>query len=207
MAPGWIKWVNCAAKHIIMDDLLCGILPVSDDEISAEEAWELQYEHMAEFIRDGVVFSQFKARLADHRAKVLKDMARSTYERDALTHDRLLHPRQMVNHRGAPVFDLSPANLQLREDIEDGKHLRMSPSQLRQSRIAIYGMFGLSEFKRRIYQAVRREKFINWMDDKRQKKYLSQFQKKLLKKQKKKQPEPEAEAEDATMDMEEWSRI
>jgi hypothetical protein len=207
MAPGWIKWVNCAAKHIIMDDLLCGILPVSDDEISAEEAWELQYEHMAEFIRDGVVFSQFKARLADHRAKVLKNMAQSTYERDALTHDRLLHPRQMVNHRGAPVFDLSPAKLQLREDIEDGKHLRMSPSQLRQSRIAIYGMFGLSEFKRRIYQAVRREKFINWMDDKRQKKYLSQFQKKLLKKQKKKQPEPEAEAEDATMDMEEWSII
>jgi hypothetical protein len=196
--PGWIKWVKCAAKHIIMDDLLCGILPLGDEEMSAEEAWELQYEHMAEFIRDGVVFSQFKAGLADHRAKVVKDMTRSTYERDALTHDRLLHPRQMMNHRGAPVFNLLPAKLLLREDIKDRKHLRMSPSQLRQSRIAIYGMFGLSEFKRRIYQAVRREKFINWMDDKRQQRYPTQFQKNLLKKQKKQsQPEPE----NATMDI------
>mgnify|MGYP000405943116 CR=1 FL=1 len=104
----------------------------------------------------------------------------------------------MVNHLGAPVFDLSPAKLLLCEDIKDGKHLRMSPYKLRQSGIAIYGMFGLREFKRRIYQAVRREKFINWMDNKRQQRYLSQVQKNLFKKQKKQsQPEPE----NATMDI------
>jgi len=133
---------------------------------------------MAEFVRDGIVFSQFKARLADHRKKARNDAGRASRESEALTHDRFLYPRQIVNHRGQPVFDLSPAKLLLRQDVADRKHLQMTPSELQQSRLEFYGVFGKREFKHRIYQAIRREKFINWLEHKREQKYLSREEKK-----------------------------
>jgi hypothetical protein len=64
----------------------------------------------------------------------------------------------MENHRGEPVFDLSPAKLLLHRDVAERKHLIMPPTELQQSRIIEYGPFGKREFKHRIYQAVRREK-------------------------------------------------
>ena len=53
-------------KHIIMDDLEKGLLPVDEEEISAEEAWSICYQHMAEFVSAGVVFDHFKERIQDH---------------------------------------------------------------------------------------------------------------------------------------------
>ena len=168
-----------------MDDLICGILPLDADELSAEEAWDLQYEHMAEFVLDGVVFSQFKEPLADHRKKVGTDARRASRELEALTHDRHLCPRQMENHRGHPVFDLSPAKLLLRQDVADRKHLIMTPTELREFRIVEYGPFGKREFKHRIYQAIRREKFINWLEHKRDVKYKSLLEKREKQRKKK----------------------
>jgi hypothetical protein len=58
---GWIKWLSSDAKRIIMEDLICGILPVDANVLSAEEVWNIGYQHMAEFV--DVVFLQFKERL------------------------------------------------------------------------------------------------------------------------------------------------
>jgi hypothetical protein len=134
MAPreGWIKWKPSKAKQILLDDLEEGILPVDADELSAEEAWEIMYSHMAEF--NEVVFSQFKDRLRDHRKQVREDTARAAIEAELLAHDRSLFPRQMENCRGEPVFDLSAAKLLLRADVEDGKNLTMTPRQLQLTR-------------------------------------------------------------------------
>jgi hypothetical protein len=49
-----------------MNDLQKGVLPINAEEMSAEEAWTIGYRHMAEFVRAGVVFDQFKERLQDH---------------------------------------------------------------------------------------------------------------------------------------------
>jgi hypothetical protein len=68
--PGWIKWRNCVPKHIIMNDLQAGVLPINSEEMWGEEAWTISYWHMAEFVRTGVVFDQFKERLQDHRKQV-----------------------------------------------------------------------------------------------------------------------------------------
>jgi hypothetical protein len=70
--PVWIDWRDCVPKHIIMDDLQRGILSLEADELSAEEAWVLCYQHMAEFVSAGVVFDQFKERLQGHQnAKIV----------------------------------------------------------------------------------------------------------------------------------------
>ena len=162
--PGWIDWTTSPARQVILDDLHRGILPVDAAELSAEEAWEV-YRHNAEFAN--VVFDQFKERLKKHRAKAGVDRVRATRESQALAHDRSLFPRQTQNNRGETVFDLSAAKLLLRDDVAEGKHERMTPSQLQESRVE-YHLFNATKFKHRIYQEVRRVKFINYMNAKRE---------------------------------------
>ena len=53
----WIDWVNCPAKHVLLDDLKWGRLPRDKHEMSAEQAWSF-YQRMPEF--DDVCFSQFE---------------------------------------------------------------------------------------------------------------------------------------------------
>jgi hypothetical protein len=55
---GWIDWKKSTAGEVIMDDLQRGLLPVDAAELLAEEAWDIGYQHMANFFP--VVFSQFK---------------------------------------------------------------------------------------------------------------------------------------------------
>jgi hypothetical protein len=62
--------------------------------------------------------------------------------------------------------DLSPAKRLLPADVREGKHLTVMPSQLQQSQAA-YAPFDPRNFKHRIYQEVRREKFFNYLPKKR----------------------------------------
>jgi hypothetical protein len=150
-----------------MDDLISGVLPVDTNELSAEEAWEICYQHMVEFITpEPVIFSQFKERLRDHRKQVGANVIRAGVESAALARDRLLFPRQIENNRGEPVFDLHPAKLLLRGDVTEGRHREMSPKQLQNSREEYQG-FTAKKFKHRIYQEVRRQKFINYLNQRR----------------------------------------
>ena len=162
---GWISWRGCAARTVLMTDLIDGILPVEASRITAEEAWEV-YKTMDEFAI--VVFDQFKARLQDHRKQVAENKIRAARELDALRHDRRLFPRQTVNHQGELVFDLHPAKLLLRADVKAGKHLRMTPRELQLTNVS-YEMFEPDIFRQRIYQEVRRFKFVNYLIERRAK--------------------------------------
>jgi hypothetical protein len=51
-------------------------------------------------------------------------------------------------------------------DAKEGKRNRMTPSQLQNSRVE-YHPFNARKFKHRIYQEVRRMKFINYLEQKR----------------------------------------
>jgi hypothetical protein len=116
----------------------------------------------------GICFKQFKERLADHRRAVEKKNNESVQEEDAFQHDCLLHPRQETHdRRGKVIFDRSPAKDLLRQDIKDGAYPRLSPIQLWNTRPE-YQLFDPIVFKGRIYQEIRRAKFVNWCEMKRQ---------------------------------------
>jgi hypothetical protein len=159
-----IEWRNSAAKLIIFMDLEEGLLPLDENKLSAQEAWDLVYKHILEFQK--VPFAQFKARLKDHRAKVQTELNRACDDELAFAHDRRLHPRQMHNRRGELVFDMTPAKELLREDIKNKKHERMTRSSLQASRQE-YQPFKPKHFKERIYQEVRYQKFLNYLQMKR----------------------------------------
>jgi hypothetical protein len=163
---GWIKWRNSKARIVIMQDLIDDILPVEAARISAEDAWPI-YKEMEAFAT--VVFGQFKERLRTHRVQVTAHKIRSAQELAFLVHDQsLLGPRHNVNHRGELVFDLHPAKLLLRADILAGKHLGMTPQELQRTNEA-YQMFSVEIFKYRVYQEVRRSKFVNHLKERRAK--------------------------------------
>lgn len=160
---GWIKWNNCEAKQILLNDLEDGNLALTEADCSTPAAWEI-YREKSEF--SIVVFSQFKARLKGHREQVMKKVKAKSTEWDAYLHDRNLHPRSTHNHRGEQVFDMSPAKLKLRDDVADGKHTTMTVEDLRMTRPE-YAEWSPDKFRRRVIQAVRLQKYYNYRDLKR----------------------------------------
>jgi hypothetical protein len=135
-----------------MEDLIAGVLPAYANELSADEAWDVSYQHMEEFV--DVVFSQIKDRLRDHRKQVGANLTRADVESAALARERLLIPRHgQKHHRGEPVFDLHPAKLLLRGDVKEGIYRGMTPTQLQKTRS--------------IYQEVPPQKLINHLNQRR----------------------------------------
>jgi hypothetical protein len=161
--PDWIKWITCAARQILLEDLEPEGFMFGKDHVSAEEAW-LFYSTLPEFSL--VVFTQFKARLKDHRTQANKQSQASQRDVRALAHDMAIYPRQRHNERGEAVFDLSAAKLLLREDVRNNIHSTMFPSVFQQTRPE-YCVFEPCIFKHRIYQEVRRQKFLHFLELKR----------------------------------------
>ena len=109
----------------------------------------------------------------------------------AFRNDRLLHPRKNTDSRGNLVFDVHPAKLLLRQDVEAGVHLKMDHFQLRQTRLE-YKDFSPPTIYKRILQEERRKKLTHHMNLKR-----------LGKQHKSRQSCAENAAVDLTEDMEE----
>ena len=88
-------------------------------------------------------------------------------EMEAYIRDRQFFPRELRNHHNELVFDLHPAKQLLRSDIKQGHHLGKKPKEVWESRL-VYQDFPLAIFRSRIYQEIRRTKFINWLNEQRE---------------------------------------
>ena len=156
-----VQWQHSWPRAILVLDLEEEVLPI---DTSAEDAWEI-YRTFAEFAN--IPFDVFQAKLPDLQAETQQKFIISFIEEQALVHDRNLHPRAMHNHRGEPVFDLvADAKRLLREDVKNGVHNSMTPSQMQRTRPE-YHQFEAVIFKFRIYQEIRRQKFVHYLQLKR----------------------------------------
>jgi hypothetical protein len=162
---GWIIWRKSDARAMILEDLEPGGVLIGMDHLSAEDVWEY-YRKEPQFKL--VVFSQFEARLKDHRKQA--GDARKMAKRDALAvvHDRSLYQRHPHNKRGELVFDMHPAKHLLRTDVKDKVHETMGPSALQKTRPE-YMLFKQEIFQHRIYQEIRHQKFLHYLALKRAK--------------------------------------
>jgi hypothetical protein len=150
----WVKWITCPARQVILDDLRRGALL---DGVSAAAAFKF-YKKMPEF--NEVCFEQFKARLKDHQKQATKQWLLNAEEEKVFEHDMKLYRNSHTqNKQGKLIFDASPAKLLLREDVKDKKHEGVSLSQFQGSRPE-YKLFDSKTFWHRIYQEIRRQKFI-----------------------------------------------
>jgi hypothetical protein len=160
-----IDWKNSSAKALLLKDLNDGVLPLDKDEVSAEEAWNSCYVNLPEFANVG--FDQFKRQLKAHRQQVKEKKHGADTQEAALLHDRRLYPEKYFYADGRRIFRMSPAQELLQTDVADGYHRKLSPAELRNTR-AEYAEWELKTFRQRIYQAERRQKFINYLNAKRE---------------------------------------
>ena len=84
---GWIDWIACAGRSIILEDLEPGGILDGQDGLSAEDAFRF-YKKMPEF--EEVVFSQFEVRLKAHRETAKSARALADRDAQAMVHDRSL---------------------------------------------------------------------------------------------------------------------
>ena len=160
----WIEWRKSDARQIVLDDLESELLPLDEDEMSAEAAWEVMYSHMVEFA--AVPFDQFKARLTDHRKQRQRKVNANDRQLAAFYHDLGIHPAQEQDQHGNRVFVLSDAYPLLQQDIQADRHLVTSITNLHGSRDE-YLSWPLRIFVRRVRQEVKRQKFIYYLSWKR----------------------------------------
>lgn len=165
--PTYIDWRRSEARIVLLDDLQRNVLPLDENVMSAEEAWVVYSEHEA--FKGLVEFRQFKVQLKAHRMQVGKKVPDLAVQLEALKHDRQLHPRASHNNRGEPIFDMSDAKELLQNDVKQKKHIGITPSQFRETRDE-YKQFPSEIIKERIYQEIRRQKFIYYMSWKQAKK-------------------------------------
>ena len=164
-----IDWIHSETKKVILADLTDGHLSLDENVVSAENAFRVYKAHRPEPFAE-VSFDQFKQRLKDHRKQVKKLHEASQFDEAAFQHDRLLvQPQGTHNHRDEPIFDRSPAQELLRQDVKNRQHDEMSPMDLWRSRPE-YIVFALNIFRQRIYQEVRLQKYWTHLEDKRKKK-------------------------------------
>lgn len=169
---GFVPWGGgCEARAIMLRDLQKGDLALTEEEMTAEEAWKFKYSTMAAFKH--VPFKQFEEKLKSHREQVAKDNVKVSAAMKAFEHDQALFSRRTHNRRGKLVFDVHPAKLKLQEDVKKKVHKNLSPSELRLTRPE-YQCFTLDEFRDRIYQEIRLQRFYNYLELKRKAKEKDQ---------------------------------
>ena len=163
--PGTIDWRNSESKQIVLDDLESGQISL-DAANTAEDLCCGMCQFAPEFIAEEVGFDQFKKRLEDHRKQLEHKIDRSE-AMAALEHDRLIFPQKTHNARGEKIFCWTEAFGLLKQDVAAKKHTIMTPSQLHKTRPE-HKEFSLTVFDRKIRQAIRKERLVNWKNDKRE---------------------------------------
>jgi hypothetical protein len=161
---GFIDWRNSQAKVLLLRDLSNGVLTLDENEMSAEEAWGTCYAHLTEFA--DVVYDQFKLQLKAHRKQMKEKTTAANAQEAALAHDRQIYPEKTHYKNGRRIFRMSPAHSLLAADVRDGRHNEMTPATLKRCRPE-YQEWTLPVFRQWIYQEVRRQKFINYLEWKR----------------------------------------
>ena len=169
--PLYIDWKNSEAKKIIMNDLMSMVLPCDEKLVSTQAAFE-HYKQMPEF--QYVVYSQFEARLKDHRKAVGKKIMHHKSQMEALAHDQALYPRKQYDRKGRKMFHGSEAHNLLKQDVEAERHLTLGYELLYYSRIEYWGedSWDYDFFRRRVRQEFSTQKFHHHMEVKRAAKEL-----------------------------------
>lgn len=112
--------------------------------------------------------AQFKSRLTSMREIVATGQARAAVDAMNYFNDRLLHPRPKFKMDGEPVWMEHEAKDLLEIDMNDGKHKRMAPKELHESRLQ-YQDFTLDTFRGHIYQEIQTRKWREqWVEGKKQ---------------------------------------
>lgn len=173
-----------------------GWLFENKENLTPKEIFDVYKEESMEF--EDVVFDQFKSKYLAATANAVKRRKRSALEKKWFDDYRKKHPRRTHDYDGNLIFSAHPAQKLLNNDVKKKLDRKHSIARLWLSRKE-YKAFEFSLFRRRVYQARRRVKFCNYLEDKRtekRRKYMEEREKKQAEKRKKERKEKEREEQE-----------
>lgn len=147
-------WKDSLARRLLEEDLTTGTIPLSSEQMGPREVY-IQRHEFSEF-----PYENFQANLRSLRKSVQEKKNSSSFDSAALLHDRQIYPKKQERWEG------SLAEMLLKQDINDNKHLLMKPMQLYNSRPEYHSKLQLTVFRKHIEQEVRRRKFIAYLQKK-----------------------------------------
>ena len=170
MAPigkeGWIPWRKSATRALIVSELESGGIPLTHAiGVTAEDVWSKSKDHET-VVSEKVVKEQFLLRLRDHQKQVAIKKQCSSREEIALRHDLAMHPPLCRNALGRPFWNGSDAQNFLEQDVFNRVYERMHVGLLYLSRPE-YQEFPMRLFRHHLYQEIKRQKFICYLEMKR----------------------------------------
>ena len=156
-----LKWNEShPARQLIYDEIAAGNIPLEAQQMTGAEVWS-QYADTVEFKMRGMKYGEtFNRRLAALRKLVKKDKSRAIADTEAVAIAIRNHPPPTHNVRGEPQWNGSKAQQLLKEDITAGKHLEMSPLDLRMTRPE-YQAFLRDTIRWKIHQEVKTRKYLH----------------------------------------------
>jgi hypothetical protein len=164
--PCLVDWANSDAKRIIMEDLKANNIS-RDYSDKPSKLWAERYQKMKEF--EHVPYRQFSTNLRSCRVQFEKYSKRSAFDEAALMHDLKIFKPRSHNDRGEPKFADSKAQKLLRKIVKRNQHHGITPAALREKHQE-FQKFSLKKFRERIYQEERYQRFVNYLEFKREEK-------------------------------------
>ena len=177
--PKALEWnEDHPARKLLYEELAAGRIPLDSKDMGPAEVF-YTYSGTLEFQIEGMEYGPtFTGRLLGLRKIVKRDKKRADDDKRELRIAIENHKPPSHNHRGEPQWNGSEAQALLKQDIADGKHLTMKPSELRwlEGREA-YRFFENDTFRWKIRQEVRTSKYLYTLKYKADQKLRNNLQK------------------------------
>lgn len=157
-----IEWKKSKAKKLLFVDLSDGTIPLDAKDMPPQTVY-LQRPEFSE-----IQYERFRTNLNDMRKNIRAKKTHAASDSVALAHDRAIHPKKPLNHRGEPRWEGSEAERLLKVDIDNGMNEGQTPSELWKSREE-YQYYPLTVFRKHVHQEVKLRKFIAHRRAKKQK--------------------------------------
>jgi len=124
------KWRHSEAKKSLHADIVAGVIPASQSEMSADEVCKHCSANPDFLLSDFHDKRLFADRLKRLRDKIKGKDDRRKRDADALAGDRLIFPKRDFNYRGEAEWQNSKAQELLKKDIDTGRHLSQTKEKL-----------------------------------------------------------------------------
>ena len=146
-----LPWRSSEAKQIMVQDMMDGIVPVDVKIKDPEKLYRELYAHRVEFV-DYPYNKSVPSRISRLQATIHKMGSMARKDNADFLVDRARNPASCVGYNGLLLWKGSYADQVLKMDMAAGKHLRMTPSELRAERPVDYQGFTVARIGQRIDQ-------------------------------------------------------
>ncbi|KAL3901781.1 MAG: hypothetical protein SGARI_006020 [Bacillariaceae sp.] len=153
--PKKLDWAKSAAKAMMAQDMMDGLVPVKEEIRDKEKLYNDFYAGRPEFEDWPYERDAFYRRIRSLQKTIKNMMLTKNIDEEAFLHDRRLHPTPGTTGgpthytNGTPLWQGSDAAEKLKDDFENGRHLNLTRAEFKASR-ACYQGFDESRITQRL---------------------------------------------------------